>query len=373
MTSPIEQLHALGQSIWYDNIERQILENGALEGMIRRGEIRGVTSNPSIFGNAIAKGEDYQGDIDGLAGKGRLPLDVYEHLAIADIQHAADLFRPLYEAEKGGDGYVSLEVNPHLANDTAGTIAEARRLWAAVDRPNLMVKIPGTQAGLPAITETIAAGLNINVTLIFSLQRYREVIEAYLTGLEQRLSAGESIGQVSSVASFFVSRLDSKVDPQLEGLVRMEAPTAPAAKRLMGSAAVANARAAYQIHLEAVNSHRFQNLLKYSARPQRPLWASTSTKNPAYSDVKYVEELIGPNTVNTIPHNTLAAFKDHGTAELTLEPADHNPAARLDEIEALGISLNEVTQQLEAEGVAAFSEAFDMLIQVIEGRMAGGG
>jgi transaldolase len=369
MTSPIEKLHALGQSIWYDNIERKILENGELEAMIAAGDIRGVTSNPSIFRSAIATSEAYQPDIEKLASAGRSSLEIYEQLAIADIQHAADLFRPLYDATNGGDGFVSLEVNPHLANDTAGTIEEARRLWEAVDRPNLMVKIPGTEAGLPAITEAIASGLNINVTLIFSLDRYRAVIDAYLTGLEQRLAAGGKINQVASVASFFVSRVDSKVDPLLEGLLRLEEPAGLLARNLMGSAAVANAREAYRIHQEVVTSDRFKNLLASSVRPQRPLWASTSTKNPSYSDVKYVEELIGPDTVNTIPLGTLLAFKDHGNAALTLERIDQNPGARLEEIESLGISLKAVTMELEIEGVQAFSEAFDKLIEVIEQRM----
>ena len=371
MTTAIEKLHALGQSIWYDNIERKILENGTLAGMIARGEIRGVTSNPSIFRNAIATSQDYQSDIETLAGKGFSGLEIYEQLAIADIQHAADLFQPLYDSSGGGDGYVSLEVNPHLANDTTGTVEEARRLWAAVDRPNLMVKIPGTKAGLPAISESIAAGLNINVTLIFSLERYREVIGAHLAGLERRLSAGKSINQIGSVASFFVSRLDSKVDPLLEEIIGTGEPAASSAKRLLGAAAVANARAAYQIYLESVRSSRFQALAPSAAQSQRPLWASTSTKNPSYSDVKYVEELIGPDTVNTIPLNTLEAFKDHGVAELTLEPEDHDPLARLEALEDLGISLDDVTSQLEREGVQAFAEAFDSLIEVIERRMSG--
>jgi transaldolase len=369
MTSPIEQLHALGQSIWYDNIERGILENGELEAMITRGDIRGVTSNPSIFRNAIANSDAYQTDITKFAAEGLTALEIYERLAITDIQHAADLFRPLYDASAGGDGYVSLEVNPHLANDTEGTIQEALRLWEAVDRPNLMVKIPGTEAGLPAIADAIAAGLNINVTLIFSVERYRGVIDAFVSGLEARLASGAALNQVASVASFFVSRVDSKIDPILEGIIVQEGPPAQAARNLLGVAAVANARHAYQIYLDAVAEDRFKALLDHAALTQRPLWASTSTKNPAYPDVKYVNDLIGRDTVNTIPLATLEAFKDHGTAALTLEGGEPDPTELLNQIESLGISLEMVTRELEQEGVQAFATAFDQLIGTIEQRV----
>ncbi len=370
--SPIQTLHALGQSLWYDNIERRLLENGELEALITSGDIRGVTSNPSIFQNAISNSKDYDPDLQEASEAGLDPLAIYEALAISDIQQAADLFRPLYKSTEGGDGYVSLEVNPHLARDTAGTIAEASRLWERVDRPNLMVKIPATREWLPAITESIASGLNINITLIFSLARYREVIEAYLAGLERRLEAGEQLDSIASVASFFVSRVDSKVDPRLEAIARHEGPQAGLALSLRGEIAVANARLAYQIFKEAFQGERFGKLAAEGARIQRPLWASTSTKNPAYSDVKYVEELIGKDTVNTVPPATLAAYREHGQPQLTLQAGTDEAEKAIKDLEALGVSMADVTRELEEEGVKAFASAFDGLIASIEERLSGG-
>lgn len=370
MSTPIEKLHALGQSIWYDNIERRLLKNGELAGMIERGEIRGVTSNPSIFKAAIADSSDYDDELITLAKAGKSADEIYETLAIADIRAATDLFRPLYDETNGGDGYVSLEVSPLLAHNTEGTAAEAKRLWDAVDRPNLMIKIPATQAGLPAITETIASGINVNVTLIFSQARYGEVIDAYLTGLEQRVVQGGKIDNIASVASFFVSRIDAKTDKRLEAHTDSNGNVDPLAVGLMGRLAVANAKEAYQLFKRMFGSDRFDLLAKAGARIQRPLWASTSTKNPNYSDVKYVNELIGPNSVNTVPPHTLDAFRDHGTALLTLESGLAEASQAFAELRALGIPFDELTQELEDEGVASFAKAFETLMETVEHRRA---
>lgn len=361
MTNNAQKTYALGQSLWYDNIQRRLLQNGELKKMIADGIIYGVTSNPSIFNNAIAKTNDYDQALIPLASK--TPLEVYETLAVADIQAAADFFLPLYGSTDGGDGYVSLEVNPDLAHDTDATINEAQRLWDVVMRPNLMVKIPATKAGLPAIQRSIANGLNINVTLIFSRTRYREVMEAYIAGLEERLEAGKPLGHIASVASFFVSRIDTKVDQRLQAHGGGE--------HLLGKIAVANAKLAYQDFKDVFSEDRFDVKLKrFQANSQRPLWASTSTKNPTYPDTLYLDELIGPGTVNTVPPNTLDAFMDHGAPALTLEK--DLPAAQqaLDSLEGLGISLDQITQELEDEGVAAFSEAFASLLSTVESRCA---
>ncbi|HBY06403.1 MAG TPA: transaldolase, partial [Chloroflexi bacterium] len=342
--NPIEKLHSLGQSIWYDNIERRLLENGELAAMIARGEIRGVTSNPSIFNNAIAKSADYDVALVPLAKSGATKEEIYENLAVADIQAACDLFRPLYAETERGDGYVSLEVSPYLAHDTAGTAADAARLWAWVDRPNLMIKIPATKEGLSAITKSIAAGINVNVTLIFSLARYEEVMEAYLAGLEQRLGAGQPVDQIASVASFFISRIDSNVDSRLEALGSERAAA------LQGKIAVSNAKLAYAMHKQIFAGERWEKLRAEGAQIQRALWASTSTKNKAYPDTKYVDELIGPHTVNTVPPATLVAFTDHGMAAFTLEADLEAARNAMDDLAALGISMEEVTQELEDQG-----------------------
>jgi transaldolase len=364
----IEKLHALGQSIWYDNIQRKLLENGELEALIRRGDIRGVTSNPSIFNNAIAKTNDYDAALKPMARAGWDAEEIFFQLAVEDIRAAADLFRPLYDETKGGDGYVSLEVSPTRAHDAEGTAAEARRLWDWVNRPNLMVKIPATLEGLPAIRKTIAAGVNVNVTLIFSLARYAAVIDAYLSGLEDRVSAGLPIGTIASVASFFISRADSKVDARLETIIKKEGPEAEQAAGLLGKAAIANAKMAYEIFLSSVASDRFKALRQHGARLQRPLWASTSTKNPAYRDVVYIEDLIGENTINTVPPQTLEAFRDHGEASLTLAVGMAEAHQAIAAVEALGISMDQVTAELEDEGVTSFSDAFAGMLKTIDAR-----
>jgi transaldolase len=358
----IKKLHSLGQSIWYDNIERQLLTSGEMAAMIDRGKIRGVTSNPSIFNNAIAKSNDYDHALEPLAKEGASKEKIYEALAVKDIRDACDLFRPLYDESVGGDGFVSLEVSPYLAHDTLGTVKDAARLWKLVDRPNLMIKIPGTRKGLPAITQSIAAGINVNVTLIFSIERYEKVMEAYLDGLDQRLASGQPIDHVASVASFFVSRIDSNIDSRLESL------GGDGAKELQGKIAVANAKLAYAHHKEIFAGQRWDQLRSAGGNIQRALWASTSTKNPSYPDTKYVDELIGPNTVNTVPPKTLIAFQDHGTAELTLESDLEAAQAAMDELALLDISMAEVTQELEDQGVKAFADAFTALLESVEKR-----
>lgn len=362
------KLHEAGQSVWYDNIERRLLKNGELAGMIQRGEIRGVTSNPTIFMNAITKSQDYDDSLLPMAGSTLSDEEVFFNLAIQDIQAAADLFQPLYQQTNGGDGYVSLEVSPLLAHDTAATLAQAKQLWQRVNRPNLMIKIPATKAGIPAIADAIAAGLNVNVTLIFSLERYAEVMEAYLTGLEKRAQAGLSIDRIASVASFFVSRVDSKIDARLQELAKSDGALAGLAASLPGKAAIANARLAYADYKQIFGTERFAKLKKLGGRVQRPLWASTGTKNPAYRDVLYIEELVGPDTVNTVPPQTLAAFLDHGQVRPSLEENLAEGKQALAGLEKLGISLSVVTSQLEDEGVKSFLDAFNVLLKAIDQR-----
>lgn len=357
-----------GQSVWYDNIQRSLLKNGELAGMIARGEIRGVTSNPTIFMNAITKSHDYDASLLPLIDAGLSDEEIFFRLAIEDIQEAADLFRPLYDETGGGDGYVSLEVSPFLANDTAGTLAQAKQLWLSVNRPNLMIKIPATKAGIPAIADAIAAGINVNVTLIFSLKRYGKVMDAYLTGLEKRVEAGLPINTIASVASFFVSRVDTKVDERLQEIIQTGGPQADTVSALLGRAAIANARLAYAEYKKVFSSDRFKKLQAKGARVQRPLWASTSTKNRAYRDVMYVEELVGPDTVNTIPPQTLVAFLDHGEVRPSLVENLEGAQQTLSGLEALGISMKEVTRELEDEGVRSFSDAFTVLLKAVASR-----
>jgi len=372
MTPTIQKLNQIGQSIWYDNIERKLLRDGTLEGMFKRGEIRGITSNPSIFNKAISQSDEYDEEIKSLTQEGFSKENVYENLAISDIQAAADLFRPLYDQTDGGDGYVSLEVSPYLAHDTDQTISEASRLWNDVNRPNLMVKIPATKAGLPAITETIAAGINVNVTLIFSLVRYREVREAYLAGLEKRASTGKPIANIASVASFFISRIDSKVDKQLEVLTKTAVPEEKRRiEGLMGKTAVASGKLAFLDYEYTFGDkgNRFGKLRSQGAKRQRVLWASTSTKDPKYPDTKYVEEMIGPFTINTIPPATLEAFLDHGVVEQTINQNLEESHKVMAGLSGLGIDLDQATQELEAEGVKSFADAYTSLLDSLQNRM----
>ncbi|MEW6650237.1 MAG: bifunctional transaldolase/phosoglucose isomerase [Chloroflexota bacterium] len=364
----VHQLHQLGQSVWYDNIQRSLIENGLLADMIEQGVIRGVTSNPSIFHNAIAKSHDYDAALKTMAWSGWSALQIFHQLAIEDIQAAADLFLPLYKQTQCGDGYVSLEVNPLLAHDTLGTVAEAKRLWQLVKRPNLMIKIPATPEGIPAIRECLSAGINVNVTLIFSLVRYKQVMDAFLSGLEDRVKAGLPIDRIASVASFFVSRVDTKIDRILDDLLQKEDSSAHLARTLFGKAAIANARMAYTLYLETFASLRFDVLRQKGARTQRPLWASTSTKNPAYRDVVYVEELIGADTVNTMPPQTLEAFQEHGESQVSLGWDVSQDQQVIAQLESIGISMQKITAELESEGVKAFADAFEALLKTIEER-----
>src|SRR5512147_705263 len=353
----IEKLTQLGQSLWYDNIQRKLLENGELKAMIERGDIRGMTSNPTIFNNAIAKTTDYDSALVPLAWAGWDAEKIFWQLAIEDIRAACDFFSPLYEETNGGDGYVSIEVSPDVAHDTEATLAQVEQLWARVRRPNLMVKIPATKEGIPAIRKAIAVGINVNITLIFSLKRYAEVMEAYLSGLEDHLAAGHAVHHIASVASFFVSRVDTKIDPRL-----------PEASPLRGKAAIANAKLAYDEFQKTFAGRRWENLKVKGARVQRPLWASTSTKNPAYPDTIYVDNLIGPETVNTVPPATLEAVRDHGVAQVMLTRDLDQSKDALKQLEAAGISMDVVTQELEDEGVKAFMDAFAQLMKTIDER-----
>ena len=366
-TNPVLELTKLGQSIWIDHLDRGRILSGQLKQRIEVDGLRGMTSNPSIFEKAMRGDRAYDASIDELARAGSRAADIYEAITTQDIQLAADVFRPTFDRLDGRDGFVGLEVSPHLAHDTNGTIAEARRLWAAVDRPNAMIKVPATKAGLPAIQRLVSEGLNINVTLLFGLDRYEAVAEAYLAGLEERAARGLAL-RVASVASFFLSRIDVLVDAKLDELERAGRLAPASAARLRGQVAIACARVAYQMYRRTFEGGRFKALSAQGARPQRLLWASTSTKNPAYSDVKYVEALIGDATINTVPVETFEAYRDHGDPALRLEEHVAEANAILAELGAAGVDLDAVTQRLEDEGVRKFVEAYDRLLQVIAAR-----
>ncbi len=368
MTSKIQKLTELGQSLWYDYMERRILENGELAALINQGEIRGLTSNPSIFNHAIAKSKDYDSALIPMSWAGYTEKFILEQLMIEDIKGVADLFRPLFDKTHGGDGFVSIEVRPDMAYDTQKTIAEAQRLWDILQRPNVFIKIPATQPGLAAIRQSIASGININITLIFSIERYKEVMEAYLSGLEDRIKAGKPIDHINSVASFFVSRIDAKVDKYLEPIVLVGGQKVKIAKSLLGKIAIANARLAYEEFRKVFESERFNKMQVKGARIQRALWASTSTKNPAYPDTMYVDELIGNHTINTVPPQTLDAFRDHGKVALTIEKNLDKAKKAFSDLELVGISMQKVTQELEEEGVQAFSESYNSLIASVKNR-----
>ncbi|MFO7662556.1 MAG: transaldolase [Chloroflexota bacterium] len=362
MTNPLVELLAFGQSFWYDNIRRQFLDDGTIAALIAEDGLRGITSNPSIFDSAIARSEDYDQQLAELVEDGADTESIYEALALADIQAACDLFASLYKETNGGDGFVSLEVSPHLAHNTAETIAEARRLFRAVDRPNVMIKVPATPEGIPAIRQLIGEGININITLMFSMAHYEAVAQAYIDGLQKWLDSGGDPHQVASVASFFVSRVDTAVDKQLEKL------DDPAATTLMGKAAIANSRLVYQRFKEIFRerSGAFAELDESGARAQRLLWASTSTKNPDYRDTLYVEELIGPDTVNTMPPETIDAFRERGVVAYTLEKDLDEAQEVLDRLAELQIDFEDITEQLQVDGVAAFAKSFDSLLETID-------
>jgi transaldolase/glucose-6-phosphate isomerase len=362
MMGRLNDLESHGQAIWLDFVDRKFLAEGGLQELVDEDGVTGVTSNPSIFEKAMGYGEAYDDELAEFdaAHPGAATMDRYEALAISDIQAAADTLRPVYDRLNGKDGYVSLEVSPYLANDTDATIAEAAKLWRLVDRPNLMVKIPGTAAGTPAISATIDAGINVNVTLLFGIEAYKSVAMAFVEGLEQRVERGEPIDRIASVASFFVSRIDTRIDDAIDA-----GTGGDAAKALKGKVAIANAKMAYQWYLDFIRSDRWQALAAKGAMPQRLLWASTGTKNPDYPDTLYLDTLIGKDTVNTVPPKTLDAFRDHGTVGATLTQDIDQARRTLAEAERLGLNLDGVTATLVEEGVASFSKSFDDLLAAI--------
>ncbi len=349
MSNPLHQLPQHGQSIWYDNLNRELIKTGALKRMIDEDAVTGGTSNPSIFEKAVGSSDAYDGDFRELAAAGKSDEEAFDALTIKDIQLCCDLFKPIYEKTAGADGYCSLEVSPELAYDTAATEQDAERLFVALNRPNAMIKIPGTQEGLPAVEACLTAGLNINITLLFGVENYEQVAQAYIRALERRVAAGQPVDRIASVASFFVSRVDTLTDQKLEALGRMD---------LSGKAGVANAKIAYAKFKEIFAGPRWEALAAKGARVQRPLWASTSTKNPAYRDVIYVEELIGPDTVNTLPQVTLDAFRDHGVAQDTLEAGVDEAFAHIDALEEAGVDFKAVTDELQTQGVKLFADSF---------------
>ena len=362
--SALNDLEALGQAVWLDFVDRKFLEAGGLKKLVDEDGLTGVTSNPSIFEKAMGHGDAYDSSLAEYdkANPGAATLDRYESLAVQDIKAAAETLAPVYERLDGKDGYVSLEVSPYIADDTDAAIAEAAKLWKMVDRDNVMIKIPGTAAGAPAIAATIRAGINVNVTLLFSLDAYKRVADAYAMGLEERVKAGEPIDRIASVASFFVSRIDGTIDKEIDRRLKDGDAEAEALGAVRGKVAIANAKVAYAWYQEFIASDRWQALAAKGAQPQRLLWASTGTKNPDYPDTLYVSSLIGPDTVNTMPPKTMDAFRDHGTAEATLTQDVDGARRTLAEAARLGLDLNKVTDTLVLEGVASFVEAFDDLL-----------
>ncbi len=366
--NPLKSLLSFGQSVWLDYVRRNLLIDGELKRLIDEDGLRGMTSNPSIFEKAIGGSNDYDLTLQNLIKQGLEPTALYEHLAIEDIQMACDLLKPVYEESKKRDGYVSLEVSPHLAFDTEGTIAEAQRLWKTVARPNVMIKVPGTVNGIPALLKLTSLGININVTLLFSKTVYEQVAQSYINGLELYAASGGDVSKVASVASFFISRIDSAADQIINE--RLKTAKLPQEKtqlqNLLGKTAIANARLTYQLYKQIIAQANWQNLAKKGAMTQRLLWASTSTKNPQYNDVMYVEELIGPDTVNTIPPATYDAFKDHGKLAKTLESHLDESTAFLADLKKFDISLEDICAQLVVDGVKLFSDAFDKLLDVLK-------
>ena len=367
MANPLLQLKALGQSVWYDNIDRSQLVSGQFKRLLDEDGICGVTANPTIFEKSISSGHAYDEQINQLIREGKSTNEIYEALIIQDIRTVADILRPIYDSANRQDGFVSLEVSPDLAHDTEGTLSEVRRFWKMVDRPNLMIKIPGTPEGIPAVLQALTEGINVNITLIFSISTYRQVAEAFISALEARRAAGEDISHMASVASFFVSRVDTLVDKLLEDKVKATSNTSEQQhlKSLEGKAAIANARLVYQDFKKIFNTPRFAALKQAGAYVQRPLWASTSTKNPAYRDVLYAEELIGPDTVDTMPLETIENFRDHGRVRLSIEDNLEEAHQVLDDLEKIGIHYDQVTKQLQDEGVQKFADSFHTLFEGI--------
>jgi transaldolase/transaldolase/glucose-6-phosphate isomerase len=355
----VKSIHDLGQSIWLDFFDRELMDSGKLQQLIDEDGLCGITSNPSIFEKAVTSSSDYDEDIRKLAAEGKSNEEIFFGFAVKDIQRAADILKPVFDKAKGTDGFVSLEVSPHLANDTQGTVNQARQLWKAVNRKNVMIKIPGTKEGLQAIRQCISEGININVTLLFGLPRYREVTEAYISGLEDRVKNNQPIDHLASVASFFLSRIDVMIDPILKE---------KKLDKLVGEIAIDSAKEAYHIFKEVFFSERFRELEKKGAKLQKVLWASTSTKDPSFSDVKYVEALIGPDTINTLPLETIEAFRDHGVAKDDLENNLMKATQELEKLKENGINIDDITQKLEEEGVQKFNKAYDSLLKAIDSK-----
>jgi transaldolase len=369
---PVTALLAEGQSVWQDDISRDMLQDGSLRRRIDTTGIRGLTSNPSIFARAIAAGEAYDREVERLLRQGSDAREIFETLAVDDIRAACDLFRSIYEESSGGDGFVSIEVSPDAARDPEATRAEARRLWSAVDRPNLMIKVPGTSQSVAVVEDLLAAGINVNITLLFSIDHYERVARAYIAALERRRASGQPIDRIASVASFFVGRVDALVDRSLDAKIAETRDPAvqQRLRALQGTAAVANAKLAYARFRQIFAGPRWETLQAAGARVQRPLWASTSTKAPTYRDVIYVEELIGPDTVTTVPRATLDAFLDHGVVYRTVDWNLGGARRVVRELAAVGIELDAVTDRLEGEGIAAFAQSFDTLLAGVEAKRA---
>lgn len=372
----LRELREAGQSIWLDSIDRKMLEDGELERRIRDESLTGMTSNPTIFQKALASGNAYDEQLAS-ADEGLSSWELFELVETTDVRTACDIFAGVYSSTRGADGYVSIEVSPGVSSNVDDTLQEAKRLWKTVDRPNVMVKVPGTEQGAVAVRRLIAAGINVNITLLFAIDAHERVIEAYMSGLEDRLKANQPIDGLASVASFFVSRVDSEIDKRLDALAEKATPAEKERLRMLkGRAAIANAKLAYRLFTRKFSGPRWQALASKGARVQRPLWASTSTKNPEYRDVMYVEELIGPDTVDTMPPATIAAFADHGVVDRTVDRKVAAAEGLLKEIEAAGISIREVTDKLLTEGIASFQKSFDELIAGLEakvGSLAPGG
>jgi transaldolase len=364
----IKQLLGLGQSVWQDDISREMLHSGFLQRQVDEVGIRGVTSNPTIFEKAISSGNEYDDQISHLLRSGKSPAQIFEALEVKDIQDACDVLRPIYDADDGADGFISIEVFPDAARDPDATREQVRRLWDEVDRPNLMVKIPGTVEGAPVIQEMLAEGKNINITLLFSINNYERVALGYVAALEQRLAAGQPVDRIASVASFFVSRVDTLVDQMVQEKIDATSDEHEKAKlkSLLGKIAIANAKLAYEKFQQIFEGPRFVALREAGAKVQRPLWASTGTKNPEYSDVLYIDTLIGPNTVNTMPRATIKAFLDHGMVRRTVDQHLDEAHKQMQDLAAVGIDIDQVTSQLEDEGIEKFIKSYDELLAGVE-------
>ena len=369
--NPLKKLEALGQSVWLDYIRKDMIEDGELRRLIDEDGLHGITSNPSIFEKAIAESDLYDKDIQLLVLKKKDVKEIYETLSINDIRNAADEFRPLFEKSDGRGGYVSLEVNPHLAYNTSGTIEEARRLWSTVDRPNIFIKVPATEDGLPAIQQLTAEGINVNITLLFGLPRYRQVAEAYIAGIKSRIDQKKPVNNIVSVASFFLSRIDTLIDPMEEDFANSVGEQAHFATSIKGQVAISSAKIAYTVYEEIFESKQFEKLALQGARPQRLLWASTGTKNQDYSDTKYIESVIGKNTINTIPPDTLNAYRLHGKPALRIKDHIKRACWVMSELTELGINIDSITEKLEKDGVEKFIKAFDKLMETLTKKSSG--